>query len=114
MRGFIPHKWLSEAWEEIHEAKIVEIHQLKGKKSEKDIAYYVVGNYVSKQPISRLSYSQKWVCKGFSKNWEVFIELYGKRAIDLWDKWLILTEFKYYRDSKLFNPQDSVKLDFKL
>ncbi len=91
--------------EEIHVGKIVEIHQLKGKKSEKDIAYYVVGNYVSKHPISRLSYSQKWVCKGFSKKWKTFIELYGKRAIELWDKWLILADFRHYKNSKLFDIQ---------
>lgn len=85
--------------EEIHVGKIVEIHQLKSKKSEKDIAYYVVGNYVSKQPISRLSYSQKWVCKGFSKKWQAFIVLYGKRAIELWDKWLLQSNFNkgYYQ-----------------
>ncbi len=72
MRGFVPHKWLSETWEKIHGAKVVEIHELKGKRSERDIAYYVVGNYVSKQPIERISYSQKWVCKGFSKNGKAF------------------------------------------
>lgn len=76
---------------------------MKGKKSERDIAYYVVGNYVSKQPIKRVSYSQKWVCKGFSKKWKIFIETYGKRTIELWGKWLILADFKCYKDSKLSN-----------
>jgi len=31
MRGFVPHSWLSKTWNEIHGAKIVEIHELKGK-----------------------------------------------------------------------------------
>jgi hypothetical protein len=80
--------------------KVVEIHELKGKKSERDIAYYVVGNYVSKQPIKRMSYSQKWVCKGFSKKWKTFLEIYGKRAVEVWDKWL-LSDFKNYEDTRL-------------
>jgi len=96
MRGFIPHKWLSETWEDIHGAKIVEIHELRGKKSERDIAYYVVGNYVSKQPIKRMSYSQKWVCRGFCKKWKIFLEIYGKRAIEVWDKWLLYSSFNCY------------------
>lgn len=101
MRGFVPHSWLSKTWEEIHGAKIVEIHELKGKKSERDIAYYVVGNYVSKQPIKRMSYSQKWVCRGFSKKWKAFLEVYGKRAIEVWDKWLLTFVFHNHRDIKL-------------
>ncbi len=54
---------------------------MKGKKTERDIAYYVVGDYVSKQPIERMRYSQKWVCKGFCKKWKDFLVTYGKRAI---------------------------------
>jgi len=101
MRGFIPHKWLSGTWNEIHGAKVVEIHELKGMKSERDIAYYVVGNYVSKQPIKRISYSRNWVCKGFSKKWKDFLEIYGKRAVELWGKWVINTDFCSYRESNL-------------
>jgi hypothetical protein len=102
MRGFVPHSWLSKTWEEIHGAKIVEIHELKGKKSERDIAYYVVGNYVSKQPIKRMSYSQKWVCKGFSKKWTTFLQIYGKRAIEVWDKRLLFADFISYQEVKIF------------
>jgi hypothetical protein len=93
MRGFVPHNWLSRTWEKIHGAKIVEIHELKGKRSERDIAYYVIGNYVSKQPIKRISYSQKWVCRGFSTKWKTFLEVYGKRAVEVWDKWLLVADF---------------------
>ncbi len=101
MRGFVPHSWLSKTWEEIHGAKVVEIHELKGKKSERDIAYYVVGNYVSKQPIKRMSYSQKWVCRGFCKIWKTFLEIYKSRAIEVWDKWLKTSVFHYYRETRL-------------
>jgi len=100
-RGFIPHSWLSKIWEKIHGAKVVEIHELKGKKSERDIAYYVVGNYVSKQPVERMSYSQKWVCKGFSIKWKGFLEVYGKRAVEIWDKWLVQGDFHFYHETRL-------------
>lgn len=100
MRGFVPHKWLSETWNKIHGAKIVEIHEIKGKKSERDIAYYVVGNYVSKQPMERISYSQKWVCRGFAKKWKTFLEVYGKRTVEVWDEWL-LSDFHIYCDPAL-------------
>ncbi len=94
MRGFVPHKWLSKTWEKIHGAKVVEIHELKGKKSERDIAYYVIGNYVSKQPLERISYSQKWVCKGFAKKWKEVLEVYEKRAVEVWDNWLLYSELQ--------------------
>jgi len=100
-RGFVPHSWLSKTWEKIHGAKVVESYELKGKKSEKDIAYYVVGNHVSKQPTERMSYSQKWVCVGFSKKWKTFLEVYGKRVIEVWNKWLFSADFSRYNQKKI-------------
>lgn len=85
----------------IARAKVVEINELRGKKSEKDVAYYVVGNYVSKQPVERMSYSHKLVCVGFCKKWKIFLEIYGKRAIEVWDKWLCRTNFHKYVDTKI-------------
>ena len=100
-RGFVPHSWLSKTWEKIHNAKVVEIHELKGKKSERDIAYYVVGNYVSKQPAERMSYSHKWVCIGFAKKWKNFLEVYGNRGVEVWSKWLLMAEIKIYHQVEL-------------
>ena len=76
--------------------------RVKEQKIERDIAYYVIGNYVSKQPIERISYSQKWVCKGFSKKWKIFLEVYGKRAVEVRDKWLFNAEFHCNSKTKLF------------
>jgi hypothetical protein len=61
----------------------------------------VVGNYVSKQPIERISYSQKWVCKGSSKKWKTFLAVYGKRAVEAWDKWLLEADFKNNCETEL-------------
>ena len=41
----------------------VKIHELKGKKTERDIAYCLFSNYVSKQLTKRMSYAQKWYCQ---------------------------------------------------
>jgi hypothetical protein len=56
---------------------------------------------VSKQPAERMSYSHKWVCLGFSKKWKTFLITYGKRAIEVWDKWLISDVFKQWNQIKL-------------
>jgi len=61
----------------------------------------VVGNYVSKQPIERMSYSQKWVCKGFAKKWKAFLQVYRKRAIEVWDKWLLTNHFYNYHNPEI-------------
>jgi hypothetical protein len=77
------------------------IHKVKGKKSELDIAYYVVGNYVSNQPIKRLSYSQKWVCRGFCKIWKRFLDTYHGRAVEVWDKWLLAFDLICYQEIRM-------------
>ncbi len=95
----VPHSRLSKTWEKIHGAKVVEIYELKGKKSEHYIAYYTVGNYVLKQPIKRMSYSQKWVCKSFSKKWKTFSEAY-QRGLFRYGTWL-LSVFYSFTSTKL-------------
>jgi hypothetical protein len=46
-----------------------------------------------------MSYSQKWVCRGFAKKWKTFLEVYGKRAVEIWDKWLLTADFQSYRET---------------
>ena len=40
----------------------------------------------------------KWVCKGFSKKWKMFLETYGKRAVEVWDEWLAFAEFRNFKE----------------
>jgi len=65
--GFIPQKWLSDAWNSIHGAKIVDIRALKG--SPKKLASYLIANYLCKQSYERLSWSWSWVFRGFVGLW---------------------------------------------
>ena len=64
---FIPVRWLSKAWRELHKSPNVWIARVKGKK---EVARYI-SHYMSKQVAAfvRLSYSAKWVFRGFYKVW---------------------------------------------
>lgn len=66
--GFIPQSWLSSAWKSIHGAKIVDIRALKNASS-KNLANYLVGNYLCKQSFERMSWSWGWVYRGFCSTW---------------------------------------------
>lgn len=65
--GFIPHSWLSNAWSEIHGARIVDIRALRG--SPRKLANYLVGNYLCRQSFERMSWSWNWVFRGFCGLW---------------------------------------------
>ena len=71
---FIPQRWLSRNWEEIHGAKIVDIRKVKG---EKRIARYLISNYLVTQTFVRMSWSWGWVFRGFVGLWKKFIKKYG-------------------------------------
>lgn len=49
------------------------------------------------------------ICKGYSKKWKTFLEVYHKRAIEVWDKW-ILSDFHSYQDIELARFQNEIKL----
>lgn len=126
--GYIPQRWLSAQWSEIHQSPYVYI-----KRPPKHIANYVISQYVSAQGSSyqRCSWSQSWVCKGFcniwhsvkesSRDWEneqytQYNELYYpinyKEAIDKWDLFLV----KLSKNSdfyKTYNPEHHYDLDFR-
>jgi len=66
---FIPQVWLSNAWRSIHGAMIVDIRALKNGSS-KNLANYLVGNYLCKQSFERMSWSWAWVYRGFCSTWK--------------------------------------------
>lgn len=69
---FIPQAWLSKAWTQIHQSPIVDIRACWGHKTRnvKGLAGYLLTNYLTKQPIIRMSYGWKWAWLGFCKSWE--------------------------------------------
>jgi hypothetical protein len=66
--GFLPQKWLSRNWQEIHGAKIVDIRGCFGK-GKRLTNYLVKAFYSSKQSFERMSWSWGWVFKGFVGYW---------------------------------------------
>ena len=95
--NYVPQSWLSQNWSKIHNGSvIVDIRALKG--SDKKLARYLVSQYVSGQSFIRLSWSWKWVYKGFVQDWEKIkwrYENYGREKIlKEWDKFLYRACYK--------------------
>jgi len=65
--SYIHQAYLSHLWEEIHGAKVVDIRKAYSKRR---VASYLA-NYVSKQSVSRYSYSWGWVWRGFARSWAI-------------------------------------------
>jgi len=66
---WIPQKWLSWHWEDITDASIVYIQQLKGRRGSKRIASYMISHYMMHHDIFRQSWSWGWVFRGFVGYW---------------------------------------------
>ena len=82
--SYIEQAMISEWWQEIHGAKIVDIRKVKGKRTKGQLAGYMA-KYMSKESIFRYSWSCGWVWRGFVKDWtklkqgvRMFSEMSGK------------------------------------
>jgi len=80
---FISQQWLSEAWNEIHKAKIVWITRLYSWKLAKHLARYFL-----KEGKGRFWSSWNWVYRGFIRDWKRLVHEKGFRALDYWHRWL--------------------------
>ena len=68
IRGpYIPQKWLSQNWQEIHRAKIVHIEAIWN--VEKAIRY--MAKYLSKEIVGRFGYSWGWVFRRSGEVWRI-------------------------------------------
>jgi len=63
--SFIPQKWLSVQWEEIHGAKIADIRLMYG---DRGIASYLMG-YLGHHSDYHMGFSRHWVFPGFVREW---------------------------------------------
>lgn len=99
---FIPQRWLSEQWAEIHKSPIVDIRSLyETRKGLTGIVFYLVGNYLAKQSFERMSWGYSWVFPAFVKSWKSLIEKYGfKQALSLWKR-LLCSNFVVSRQVRL-------------
>jgi len=76
---FIAQKWLSEAWFNIHGAKIVWVARLFTWKFAKHLARYFI-----KEGVGRFWMSWGWVYRGFVGDWKLIVSKYGKFAVRFW------------------------------
>jgi hypothetical protein len=99
---YIPQKWLSEQWDDIHKSPIVDIRSLREtRKGLTGIVFYLVSNYLSKQSFERMSWGYNWVFPAFVRSWKRLIEKYGfKHALFLWNR-LLCSPFVVTRQVRL-------------
>ena len=99
---YIPQKWLSEQWSDIHKSPIVDIRSLyETRKGLTGIAFYLVGNYLTKQSFERMSWGYSWVFPAFVRSWKRLIEKYGfRQALFLWNR-LLCSQFITTRQVQL-------------
>jgi hypothetical protein len=88
--NYIPQKWLSQQWADIHRSPIVDIRSLhETRKGLTGIVFYLVGNYLAKQSFERMSWGYSWVFPAFVSSWKRLVERYGFRhGLELWNRLL--------------------------
>lgn len=76
---FIPWKWLQQQWIDIHGARGVDIRKVYDKRNKRvgGLVGYLITNYLSEQPIERMSYGWRWAWLGFCKSWKRVQETYN-------------------------------------
>jgi len=101
---YIPQKWFSDQWAEIHKSPIVDIRTLyETKKGLTGIVFYLVGNYLAKQSFEHMSWGYSWVFPAFVSSWKHLIEKHGfKQALFLWNR-LLCSPFIITRQVRLTN-----------
>ena len=68
IRGkYISQAYISQAWQEIHHAKVIDIRRTRAK-SRRALAAYMA-KYLSKDSTYRYSWSWEWVWRGFVRDW---------------------------------------------
>jgi hypothetical protein len=99
---YIPQKWLSDQWADIHKSPMVDIRSLyETKKGLTGIVFYLVGNYLAKQSFERMSWGYSWVFPAFVSSWKDLVEKYGfRRGLELWNQ-LLCSRFVVTRQVRL-------------
>lgn len=65
---YIPQKLLSEWWQQLHQAKVVDIRRVNSDVDKRKLASDMA-SYMSKANLYRYSWNWTWVWKGFVKDW---------------------------------------------
>lgn len=94
---FIPHEWLSEQWEDLHQAKNVCLVDYGNIRSSNRLIGYFLSHYFTKQDeIKHISWSWRWLRKDAVGKWKKMVKGEGIiKAIFVWD---------YMMKNKMENP----------
>jgi len=66
--SYLQQAWVSQLWQEIHHAKIIDIRPVKQNRDRRGLASYMA-KYMSKENLYRYSWNWGWVWRGFCKDW---------------------------------------------
>lgn len=78
LRGkFIPQAYLSQAWQEIHGAKVVYIQKIKNLRGKNNLANEMA-KYMAKESSGRYSWNWTWVWKAFVRDWNLLKSCVGE------------------------------------
>lgn len=97
---YIAQALVSQWWNELHKAKVVDIRKVSAGRSKRGIALYLV-KYMSKENPYRYSWNWDWVWRGFCRDWNDLkrywhqLETYGEYRsftwlISQWYCWLVV------------------------
>jgi hypothetical protein len=76
---FIPQKWLSQQWVDIHHSPIVDIREIHWKNGVIPLTNYLITNYLcgKGQKVERMSYGWGWLWKGALKSYKNILSSYN-------------------------------------
>lgn len=67
--SYLEQALISHWWQEIHQAKIIDVRAVKSERSPKALASYMA-KYMSKENLYRYSWNWEWVWRGFCNDWK--------------------------------------------
>lgn len=96
--SYIEQAIISQWWQELHQAKVVDIRKVSYRRGKAGVAAYMA-KYMSKENAFRYSWNWDWVWRGFVKGWKrlklmlrtYYGEITGKifqLLLTLWRLWL--------------------------
>lgn len=74
--GYIPQEWISDTWQRLHNSKIVYIEEIDYHEGARNIANYLIVNYLQQQKTLRMSCGWGWLWLGCCKSWANILRVY--------------------------------------
>lgn len=102
---YITQAYISELWQEIHKAKIVDIRRVSFNRGKRGIASDMA-KYMSGKSPYRYSWSWSWVWKGFCGHWDRLKRAYTYYNVmnGLSSRWGLLVIWRHFVKQKIPDP----------